>query len=211
MNPKAVLFDLGDVACHYVPERRLEILAAACGKTTQDVHSALYGTGLIDQWDQGNGTAGRIHEVVRSELDFTAGQEELERIWCTAFEPNEEVLRLVQASRPRRTALFTNNDALLREALPRVMPQFAAHFDELIFSCDLGTRKPDVRAFEQALAISSTEPAETLFIDDKPTNVATAEGLGIRAVQFRGAAPLAQEWESLLTVHTDKLPPVTDA
>lgn len=207
MNPELILFDLGDVVCHYVPERRLELLSAACGKTVHDVNSALYGSGLIDQFDQGEWTADRIHEVVRKELGFTAGRKELERIWCTAFEVNNDVLRLVRASRPRRTALFTNNDALLREALPWVMPQVTACFDELVFSCDLGAKKPEARAFEQALSVLSASAAETLFIDDKAANVAAAASLGIGAVRFQGVTLLTQVWESLFTVHTNQLPP----
>lgn len=194
MNPKVILFDLGDVVCRFVPERRLEILATACGATPQDIRAALYDSGLIGQWDLGNATAGRIHEVVRSRLGFTGGALELERLWCTAFEPDHDVLRLVRASRPCRTALFTNNDALLLRALPGL----AESFDQLIFSCDLGAKKPDPRAFEQALSVVSASPSEVVFIDDKEANVYAAGEIGIPAVQFRSAADLKATWKSLL-------------
>ncbi|WP_406095225.1 HAD family hydrolase [Streptomyces sp. NBC_01013] len=198
MNPKVILFDLGDVVCHYVPERRLEKLGAACGVSPEDVESALYATGLIDEWDLGNATAGRIHEVVRTELGFTGGLRALQQLWGTAFEPDHDVLRLVNAARPRRTALFSNNDALLLDALPRIMPQVAACFDTLVFSCDLGAKKPDPRAFEQALAALSVSPGEALFIDDKSANVQAAENSGITALQFQGAAVLEENLASLL-------------
>ncbi|MFG2484203.1 HAD-IA family hydrolase [Streptomyces virginiae] len=197
MNPKVILFDLGDVVCRFVPERRLELLAAACGTSPQDVREALYGTGLVDLWDQGGATAGRIHETVRSELGFKGGQAELERLWCAAFDPDHEVLRLVRASRPCRTALFTNNDALLLSALPRVMPQVAECFDKLVFSCELGAKKPDSRAFEQALSEMSADPADAVFIDDKAENVSAAGRLGIPGVRFRGADALTETWKTL--------------
>lgn len=165
MNPKVILFDLGDVVCRFVPERRLELLAAACGTSPQDVREALYGTGLVDLWDQGGATAGRIHETVRSELGFKGGRAELERLWCAAFDPDHEVLRLVRASRPCRTALFTNNDALLLSALPRVMPQVAECFDKLVFSCELGakslTRERSSRPFPRCPPTPQTPSSST--------------------------------------------------
>ncbi|MGW2584231.1 HAD family hydrolase [Streptomyces virginiae] len=197
MNPKVILFDLGDVVCRFVPERRLELLAAACGTSPQDVREALYGTGLVDLWDRGGATAGRIHETVRNELGFKGGRAELERLWCAAFDPDHEVLRLVRASRPCRTALFTNNDALLLSALPRVMPQVAECFDKLVFSCELGAKKPDPRAFEQALSEMSADPADAIFIDDKAENVSAAGRLGIPGVRFHGADALTETWKTL--------------
>ncbi|WP_406451909.1 HAD family phosphatase [Streptomyces sp. NBC_00876] len=200
MNPEVILFDLGDVVCHYVPERRLEKLGAACGVSPGDVESALYATGLIDAWDLGDATAGRIHEVVRTELGFTGGLRALQELWATAFEPDHDVLRLVKAVRPRRTALFSNNDALLLDALPRVMPQVAACFDAWIFSCDLGAKKPNPRAFQQALSALSASPGETLFIDDKSANAEAAENCGITALQFRGAAELEENLAPLFSL-----------
>ena len=54
-------------------------------------------------------------------------------------------------------------------------------------SCYVGLRKPDAAMYRRALDILGSAPQRTLFIDDRPENVAGAEAVGIRAVRFTGA------------------------
>ncbi len=52
------------------------------------------------------------------------------------------------------------------------------------------TAKPDPEIFKLLLNTYELSPAETLFIDDSPTNVAAAESLGMTGLQFKNAAAL---------------------
>jgi len=45
----------------------------------------------------------------------------------------------------------------------------------------MGKRKPDANIFEQVLHENNLKPGETLFIDDSPQHLATAEKLGMQA------------------------------
>ncbi|MGN6743951.1 MAG: HAD-IA family hydrolase [Amnibacterium sp.] len=58
---------------------------------------------------------------------------------------------------------------------------FAALFDPVCYSHELGVRKPDPAAFTAALTAMRAEPADVLLLDDLPANVAAARALGIRA------------------------------
>ncbi|MFF9007716.1 HAD family hydrolase [Streptomyces goshikiensis] len=89
----------------------------------------------------------------------------LQQVWCRAFEPDPEVLVPADAVRPLRTALLTNNDPLLLETLPGVLPQVASRFDALLFSCRLGAAKPDPAVFIQAVDMMGVAPGEAVFID----------------------------------------------
>jgi putative hydrolase of the HAD superfamily len=60
----------------------------------------------------------------------------------------------------------------------------AAHFGHLIFSCELKAGKPDPACYGAALARLGARPADVVFLDDRPENVAAATALGMRAVQF---------------------------
>ena len=53
------------------------------------------------------------------------------------------------------------------------------YFDGVFLSYRLGVMKPDKRFFECVLAESHLQPAEALFLDDGPRNVAAASSLGI--------------------------------
>jgi len=58
-------------------------------------------------------------------------------------------------------------------------------FDGTYFSFELGMRKPDTDIFEHVVNNEKLVPGETLFIDDLPENIHTAEKLGLRVYLLR--------------------------
>ncbi|TRV74793.1 HAD family phosphatase [Streptomyces sp. 130] len=192
------LFDLGGVVCRFHRERRLELLGAACGRSARDVEAELYASGLIPAWDRGQGSADDIEREIRRRLGFAGTGEELRRVWCGAFEPDPGVLAAADLVRDRPTALFTDNDALLRAGLPERLPEVVARFDALAFSCELGATKPAEEAFAGALGTLGAGPGEAFFVDDREANVRAARELGLTAVVFEGGAALRRTLEQLL-------------
>lgn len=67
-------------------------------------------------------------------------------------------------------------------------------FDGMIFSAELGIRKPDTAFFKAALARFGVSAEETLFIDDLPENVAEATACGIEGLIFCGDAEEAKQF-----------------
>lgn len=199
MKPRVFLFDLGGVVCRFHRERRLERLGAACGLSARRVESELYGAGLIAAWDRGQGSAEEVEGEIGRRLGFAGTAEELRRIWCGAFEPDPEVLAAADLVRDRPTALFTDNDALLRAGLPERLPEVNDRFDVLAFSCALGATKPAEEAFAGALGLLGAVPGEAFFVDDREANVRAARELGLTAELFEGGAALRRTLEGLLT------------
>ncbi|MFD5814282.1 HAD family hydrolase [Streptomyces sp. NPDC127038] len=190
MQPKVIFFDLGGVVCRFLPQRRLAALGEACGVSAEQAERVLYGSGLVEGWDRGLGSSVEIHRVVRERLGYPGSLAALRRLWCSAFEPDQRVLDLVDGARPLRTALLTDNDHLLLDALPDELPQVASRFDALLFSCRFGATKPSTALFDRALEMMGSAAGEAVFVDDKPANVAAAQELGIDAIQFTTAAEL---------------------
>jgi len=199
MRPRVFLFDLGGVVCRFHRERRLERLGTACGLPAHRVEEELYSAGPISAWDRGEGSADAVEGEIRRRLGFAGTSEELRRIWCGAFEPDPEVLAAVDLVRAHPTALFTDNDALLRAGLPDRLPEVDARFDVLAFSCVLGAVKPAERAFAGALGMLGATADEAFFVDDREANVRAARELGLTAVLFEGGAALGRTLERLLT------------
>jgi putative hydrolase of the HAD superfamily len=193
-----IFFDLGGVVCRFHPQRRLDALGAACGVSADRAREVLYGSGLVERWDRGLASAAEIHQEVRDRLGYPGSLAELRELWCLAFEPDPEVLQLVDAVRPLRTALLTDNDHLLLDALPTALPQVASRFDTLLFSCTLGATKPDPSVFARALDALGCAADEAVFVDDRAANTAAARQAGITAVRFDGAAELARQLAPLV-------------
>lgn len=87
--------------------------------------------------------------------------------------------------------LLSNAAVDFGEAFRR-LPALTERFDRLVISGDLGVIKPDPEIYHAALGISGFGAAETLFIDDRPENVAAAEALGITGLVFRGVDDLRE-------------------
>jgi putative hydrolase of the HAD superfamily len=66
-------------------------------------------------------------------------------------------------------------------------------FDAFFSSCYTGRRKPDPDAYRYALQITQRDPEESLFLDDRPENIAAAAGLGLRTLQVRDPNRLKEE------------------
>ena len=73
-------------------------------------------------------------------------------------------------------------------------------FDFCVFSADLGICKPDPRIFAAACMGGNFDPAQTLFIDDSPTNVQGARDFGLQAYLFDGDTEKLREY---LKTHLD--------
>jgi putative hydrolase of the HAD superfamily len=61
---------------------------------------------------------------------------------------------------------------------------YAALFDELFVSCDIGSAKPNHEYFRHVVDVLGLSPDACLFVDDHEQNVASAREFGLRAEQF---------------------------
>jgi putative hydrolase of the HAD superfamily len=62
--------------------------------------------------------------------------------------------------------------------------KFADVFDSMTISAEARVAKPDAQIYRIALAALGVAPAESVFIDDFPGNVAGARAVGMQAIQF---------------------------
>lgn len=103
------------------------------------------------------------------------------RLW-QQVEVDAAALALVDAlvSAGITTALATNQHAF-RAAYMRHELGYQRHFDRLLFSCEIGSAKPEPRFFAVALEQLSVRAGACLFIDDSTANVGAARAVGLAA------------------------------
>jgi 2-haloacid dehalogenase len=71
--------------------------------------------------------------------------------------------------------------------------EFLSWFEDAIVSAEHGIVKPDPRIFELAISRCRLEPAQTVFIDDAPVNVAAGRACGLHAIHFTSAERLRED------------------
>jgi putative hydrolase of the HAD superfamily len=181
-----VLFDYGGVVSHPPTQQDLALLAGVAGVPVPALADAYW------EWRRAYDLAeldvtGYWRQVGRS-LDRSFGEaeiSELARLDCASWlrlQAGSVALIEDLAATGQPLALLSNAPDELADAI-RGLP-IAAHFGQLIFSCQLKLAKPDPRCYDDALARLGASAGEVIFIDDRSENVAAAAALGLRSVQF---------------------------
>jgi putative hydrolase of the HAD superfamily len=104
------------------------------------------------------------------------------RMWTTQ-NPAMLAWQLQLKQRGLLTGILSN---MGDNVLANIKREFAwiHRFDALVWSFQLHMAKPDPAIYRYTLNELGTEPAETLFLDDKIENIDAARALGIQALQF---------------------------
>ena len=112
-----------------------------------------------------------------------------------AIEGTVEILRELSAGGVRLLGL-TNWSAEKFPIGRRQMPWFDL-LDGVIVSGDVGLKKPDPRIFQLLIDEFGLEPERSLFIDDAPRNIKTADRLGFATHCFANPDSLRSELRGL--------------
>lgn len=190
-SPELILFDLGDVVCQFLPQRRLDALSEATGLSTTELYERLWESGLTSAFDRGEYPRAEMVAAINTAIGVDLPDADLTDIWCLAFETNHEVVARAREMRTdHRVGMLTNNPPLLFETIPTHFPEIAKTFEPILFSSVFGVRKPDpaiFRAVEEHLGLA---PEMLMLIDDSPANVDAARARGWRGVVFEGVESL---------------------
>ena len=188
-NIKNIIFDYGNVIFNIdftkVAEawKKLGINNAAefYGHRQQDPVFNLLERGEISVADFRD----RIREL-SGKADLT--DEQIDTAWNTIFldipQGNHELLQ--QVKQKYRTFLLSNINAIHYNYVHTYLQkEFGIAnndglFEKVYYSHLVGKRKPDAEIFEQVLHENNLDPAETLFIDDSPQHLETAQKLGMQ-------------------------------
>ncbi len=192
--PSTVIFDLGGVLIDWDPRYLYRTLLSSDDEVERFLAEV-----CTPEWNAAQ-DAGRPWSVAVEQLiaEFPEHAELIraydERWWETIggeIPGTVEVLRSLRDAGVRLYAL-TNWSA---EKFDLTYPRFEwlSWFAGIVVSGKERVAKPDPRIFRILLERYDVEPHDALYIDDAPHNVAAAEALGLRAIQFAAPEPLRRD------------------
>ena len=200
MPIQAVVFDVGGVLEITAPtgwnerwETRLGLEPGGLEERLGDVWEAgVMGTITLDELER------RTGEILALDAPHVAAL--MRDIWDEYLGSLNAPLAAYFASlRPRyRTAILSNSFVGAREQ-EHERYQFGDLCDLIIYSHEVGIRKPEPRIFELACEQLGAQPAEMLFLDDIEANVEAARQLGIHAILFQTTEQAIAEIEAALS------------
>jgi putative hydrolase of the HAD superfamily len=193
-NIKNIIFDYGNVIFmidysrtqHSFTELGIESVERFFAHTGHDP--------LFDEFEKGNITADEFRNGIRKitgKPDLS--DEQIDKAWNTLLigvpPVNHDIL--LEARKDYRTFLLSNINEIHYDSVMNHLQKEhhirsnAVFFEKTYYSHLLGMRKPDHNIFELVLQENNLKPAETLFIDDSPQHIRTAESLGLNTHLMR--------------------------
>jgi putative hydrolase of the HAD superfamily len=196
----AFVFDFGRVLFDWQPERLLQRLlpqrafdAASTAHWTAQVFQAYQGD--WGEFDRGAVSPAEVVQRIarRTGLRPDEVQAVVDAV-PASLQPIPASVALMARLRQRGRPMFflSNMPAPYAEHLEREHA-FVRDFDDGVFSSRVQLIKPDPAIFALAAQRFGLPPADLVFVDDVPANVAAAQEAGWQAVLFSDAAQCARD------------------
>ncbi len=135
-------------------------------------------------------------------IDWQKYQEDEKRgvqkhdLWASYEALNTTLMEFVSSLRPHyKIATICNGGS--REAMNRKFG-LSELIDLMLFDGEEEISKPDVRIYQRALVRLNIQPHEAIFVDDKATNIKTANSLGMFAVLFEDTGQAISDIRAIL-------------
>lgn len=143
--------------------------------------------GLLLDLEEGRISQSEFYDALRKYAGKDISNERIDYAWFGFMLPiQQERLDFLLLLRKRYQVHLLSNSNPIIMGWAR-SPQFTLagkplddYFDKLYLSYEMGVAKPDPRIFELMTLDAKLQPATSLFIDDGPSNIATAASLGFQ-------------------------------
>ena len=188
-NIKNIIFDYGNVIFN-IDFTRVQQAWKQLGITnSHEFYGHRQQDPIFNLLERGEITEGEFRDRIRqisNKPDLT--DQQIDDAWNQIFlnipQGNHELLKELKGK--YRTFLLSNINAIHYDYVHSYLQtEFGMAnnddlFEKTYYSHLVGKRKPDAEIFEQVIKENNLNPAETLFIDDSPQHLETAQKLGLQ-------------------------------
>lgn len=191
------LFDLGGVLFTNGTKQFITELAKRYSLSEESVKNIIDGD-LGTQYREGGITRDEFWTKVKVKLAISESVGSLEKQWIQGYEIIYETKNCIKELSAKYNVFYLSDNVKERvEALDRRF-QFISLFKGGVFSHEVGVRKPDPKIYTFALSKAHALPSETVFIDDKESNLDPAKKMGITPLLFTTPEQLRRDIEKYL-------------
>lgn len=198
-NIKNIIFDYGNVIFEIDFQKSEQAFRDIGIADTTTFFTHKVQNELFDRLDMGLITAADFRdEVRRISGKYDLSDDDITNAWNALLvgvaEGNHDVL--MEMKNKYRTFLLSNNNEIHYDFIMRYLKDNfelegnSSFFEKDYYSHLMGMRKPNADIFEFVLNTHDLKPDETLFIDDSPQHLVTAEKLGMKTALVERPEPL---------------------
>jgi glucose-1-phosphatase len=191
---RAIIFDIGRVLIRVDVARAMKGLGAELKLSPEDLWSAIEKDPAWKDWQEGRMSARDYHLRLTARLGSSLPFEKFAEAWNLALDPTplQDTSLFEGLAKRYRLALLSNTDPIhVAHMEPRY--EFFRYFPARVYSCTVGTSKPNPLIYRQALQACRARASESLYIDDVPTYVEAAKALGMSGIVYQSPEQLRSD------------------
>jgi len=182
---KAIIFDLGNVITNYNHMIATRKMSKAVGVSAALIKKALLEEKNFNPLEKGTLSEKEFWRRIEKRINRKIDHKLFGRFWNSMFSSNKPMEKFVTLLKKRYKLALLSNIAHIHKDYICKRFKIIKTFDVVIFSYEVGLRKPEKGIYKLALRRLGTKPKETLYFDDKLEFVTAARKLGINAFQFK--------------------------
>lgn len=192
MEIETIIFDLGGVLYNINHSLTRQAILSLSSKPTPIDFSLTTQNEVFNLYESGRISSKEFRNELRSLFSISATDNEIDTAWNSMLLGLfPESVSIIQELKSRyRIALLSNiNDIHFRAIEEECMPLFLELHD-CFLSYTIGLRKPQPEIYNYVLNTMNIKPETTLFIDDAPQNINSAQNTGINTLHITANTPL---------------------
>jgi epoxide hydrolase-like predicted phosphatase len=193
---KAIIFNIGGVTHE---ESMKEHLSEVSKALPNSIKLKLLGKKKYQQAQTGKISDNDFLRLI-AEKSKIKDFNKFKKIWIKKREriirEKKEVISLIKKLKKKYIIGTLTNIINLHHKV-RLKKKVYDHFKIKVVSCEVGTRKPNIKIYKLLIKKLKVSPEETIFIDNVKKNLLPARKLGIKTILFKNAEQLKKELRKL--------------
>ncbi len=199
MNIKAIIWDMGGVLLRTVDGSYREKLAEKLGLPRKELEGIVFSSESSHQAEKGIIDADTHWKFVRDYFKFSENDlvKFIEAFWAGDTMDHQLVTYIDKLRPVYKTGLISNAWSNARSLVDGTH-QFLYAFDEVVFSAEVGLRKPGLEIYLLMLHRLGLRGEQCIFIDDFPHNLIGAEKAGFQVLLFTNPTEVTDQLNKIL-------------
>jgi glucose-1-phosphatase len=195
-NFQNIIFDLGGIFMELDYHRTEQAFINLGIANFSDLYTQHHANPVFEKLETGKISPEEFYDEIRKASGLPITDEQIRDAWnamLVTFEP-AKLEWLTNIALKYKIYLFSNTNIIHYECFQSIFRQvtgrqnFDEYFIKAYYSHDLGLRKPYPESFQEILNREAISAAETLFIDDTPSNIEGANQAGLQTILLQPPA-----------------------
>ncbi len=185
MMIKAIIFDFGNVICHFDNNIFLERISSFTNKTASELNHLIYNsTDLPRQYETGLISSDKFFNEITRICNLSMSKTEFILAYTDIFTPIRTTINLIiRLKSIYKIALLSNTNKWDFEHIIKTCEVYNL-FDAVSLSFKVRAMKPDNKIFLDSITKLRLKPEECIYIDDIERYVVAAKRVGINGIHY---------------------------